>query len=463
MPNNMHITRCTRLAASAVALWLGFGATAYGESKSTPPRYEFCSGWIDKTASLSREFTTAFLGEDEWIFFSTDFSALPTPRDRDVLAVKQLVDVLAAKGTRLVIVVPPLRGIVEDAHAGPYRRKYLLEDQQSLRNSHRRALAALARTGAIVPDLLKAADAAKLPASVDFYRKQDNHWHSAGARISAAAVAAEIAARVDLSKLPKQAHASRITAQGPYRTLVVDKLAEICGPKFIARDQEPTYVTEPVGESAGGGDLLGGSATSIVLAGTSFSRPDGQYNFGGFLAEALGLDVLNVAIPGGGLVTSILSYLGSEDFSSAPPAVLVWEVRPFELPDEKFVGELLATIAGTCPTEQALLKQDSKLQRGMTEVMAFTPEQRSKLRAPLFVDVAIGETGINKYLLRMNYSDFTNEDVEVDLTRAAFPPGHFFHALTAAQLGKLESILLRPAARLNGSVTVSLCPARRAS
>ena len=450
------------MLAHALAFGVLLSGPSNADDMSSREKYSFCTNWVTQAEALNPDFVRYFPGENGWMFTPGDFSPLPSPTDRDIEALRRLVTYLSSKGTKTVIVVPPTRGLVASGAAGALRNRYAVANDDSIRRSYRSAIANLRSTGATVPDLLAGIDEAKLPAINHFYRSQDAHWRAEGAQLSAKFVADTVKKAVDLSSFPKKSYVTKMTATDPYRVSLLDALSKICG-KTVQAEIEPRYVTEQVGDDAGAGGLLESSKTPVVLVGTSFSRPDAAYNFSGFLSEYLAVDVLNVAIAGGGLETSMLSYLGSRDFADAPPAVLIWEVRPFELPTADLIDQLMATLAGGCAADKALLTRSVPLQRGVTPLITLDQKQRSALKGPLYVDIAARDTGLNKYTLRLSYTDFTEEDVEIDMTRAAFPPDHYFHPLPADRLKTLDSVSLRPAARSSGKVTVSVCPISRTS
>lgn len=459
----LDLGTCVRTALpgllAACALLSGYASAA--DTQVDNP-YSFCNNWAEKAEPISPDFLHFFPGEGNWLFTDRDFSPVPSLTDKDVGELRKVVSALTARNIKTMIVVAPVRGLVSSGSAGPLRKRFARSEDDAIRRSYHAAIKQLASTGAVVPDLLSAVEAANLPASNHFYRSQDTHWRAEGARFSAKVVADAARKMIDLSKYPKQRFVTKMTGTETYNVKVLDAVDSICKTK-PEREIEPRYVTEPVGDSSGSVDLLGGSQVPIVLVGTSFSRPDAAFNFPGFLSEQLEVDILNAAVPGGGLRTSILSYLGSKDFAESPPALLIWEVRPFDLPTADFSEQLLATMVGSCPVQQALLSSSVPLQRGVTPLITLDPKQRSTLKGPLYVDIAAGDTGLIKYTLRLTYTDFTQDEVEIDMTRATFAPDHYFHPLPAERLKSLDSVSLRPAARSTGKVTVSVCPISRAS
>src|SRR5471032_1648581 len=128
------------------------------------------------------------------------------------------------------------------------------------------------------------------------------------------------------------------------------------------------FTTEPKGE-AGDGDLFSDAGNpEITLVGTSHSGKN--YNFGGFLQEYIGADVLNVAFPGGGLEGSMLQYLGSEYFQKRPPKILIWEFSPlYRLDQETIFRQMMALLDNGCEGKPALMSSSATLKPGANELL----------------------------------------------------------------------------------------------
>ena len=87
-------------------------------------------------------------------------------------------------------------------------------------------------------------------------------------------------------------------------------------------DSEITDVTKRT-EAAQPAGLFGAMSVPVVLVGTSYSL---RANFHGYLQQALGTEVLNVARDGGGFIQSAKDYLSNESFQTEKPQVIVWEL-----------------------------------------------------------------------------------------------------------------------------------------
>ena len=217
---------------------------------------------------------------------------------------KQLRDAFKSRGVELVMVYQPTRGLVNRSKLKPEDRGRFNYDL-ALRN-YRQALARFEQVGLSVPDLSPLTDEQQ---EHPFYFRRDQHWTPYGAERTARLVAETVKRIPAFETIEKKEFVSqRIGLMG--KTGTMQKVAsQLCGttyaPQYI--DQ---FATEPKAES--GSDELFGDSTppQITLVGTSHSGPN--YNFGGFLEEHIGADVLNVAFPGSGLEGSMLAMGGTK-------------------------------------------------------------------------------------------------------------------------------------------------------
>jgi alginate O-acetyltransferase complex protein AlgJ len=178
------------------------------------------------------------------------------------------------------------------------------------------------------PSLLAPLVAAKGTAEV--FCRSDTHWTPHGAGVAARAVA-EAIGRV-APELPRSTFATTLdevvhhagdlstfvpVASWAARGLVVDEIA--------------VMTTEKVAGDEGAVGLFDVVAAPLALVGTSYSASP-LWNFSGALAEASGLEVLNVADEGRGPILPMVDFLASGDFRETPPAVVVWEIPERYLP-----------------------------------------------------------------------------------------------------------------------------------
>ena len=89
-----------------------------------------------------------------------------------------------------------------------------------------------------------------------------------------------------------------------------------------APDRQRLAQTEAPAPAAGG-LLDDAAAPQVALIGSSYSM---NANFHGFLQEALGAAVTNLAQAGGGFAGAATTYFAGATFREAPPRVIIWEI-----------------------------------------------------------------------------------------------------------------------------------------
>lgn len=259
------------------------------------------------------------LGRDDWIFLTEELQYASEGAARlqqRTALLRDTAQALAAKGVTLVVALVPDKARLHADHVvGGY------PDYAQARYSE--ALAQLRASGVAVADTLAALQQAQREGEV--YYRTDTHWNQRGAQAAARSVAEVVAPMV--AQQPRTRFVTApATAQPAER---VGDLLRLMGlqdaPAFWrpAPDQERTETTT---EQAGAQDrtsLFGDATVPVVLTGTSYSL---RGNFHGYLQQALGLKVLNVARDGGGLLQASEKYLQDDAFLQSPPTVLVWEV-----------------------------------------------------------------------------------------------------------------------------------------
>jgi alginate biosynthesis protein AlgX len=359
------------LSPLALAICLAAsGLRAEEQSKAPVYQVEDCCSLCPAAHDASqyntnymKNFTTLIDAQDAWLFRTQeDLRTQFGTSAAGLRMLKELRDAFNSRGVELVVVYQPTRGLVN-------RSKLKPEDQArfdydlALRN-YRQALASFEKVGLRVPDLSPLTDEQE---EQPFYFRRDQHWTPYGAERTARLVAETVKRIPAFESIEKKEFVSqRIGLMG--KTGTMQKVAsQLCGtvyaPQYI--DQ---FATEPKAES--GSDELFGDSTppQITLVGTSHSGPN--YNFGGFLEQHIGADVLNVAFPGGGLEGAMLEYLGSEEFQNNPPKILIWEFSPlYDLASAKVHRQMMAMLDNGCEGKEALLSRKTTLRPGANEVL----------------------------------------------------------------------------------------------
>lgn len=244
-------------------------------------------------------------GKDGWLFTDEEFSCPKSftwnfRENLDFIA--QTQKKMREAGAKLVIVLIPAKSRLFGVDV-PGCRASLYDDIR-------------ARIAAPVTDLLPV-----MRDRTEFFFKSDTHWTPAGSRL-AAEEAAKLAHVSEGQEFKSVSSGSKAHAG--------DLLRYVPGVAFPS-ETFAAYTTE----SASGGDLLGDAPVPrVALVGTSYSA-NKDWNFAGFLKESLRADVLNVASEGQGPFAVMRDYLASEEWKSAPPRLVVWE-----MPERYFLSPL---------------------------------------------------------------------------------------------------------------------------
>lgn len=342
-------SRIAALAAVSLLIVMLFGAQQMVAAALTPAGLDFPRTWMDfregrTTGTLEKQLDRNLparqtliavansvryaltgsggeqvrVGRAGWLFSVEELqfydNALAHQKDRLVI-VAQTARALKAQGVILVIALVPdkARAHAQQLLGGHYPDWQL--------NRYQFALDNLRLQGVAVADLLPALT----PSAVDvpLYYRTDTHWNQLGAQRAAAAVARQVKAiGVNLPLVSFVTHHDGLVVPKPGDLLRMMNLNVM--PNWIRPrpDSEITDVTKRT-EAAQPAGLFGAMSVPVVLVGTSYSL---RANFHGYLQQALGAEVLNVARDGGGFIQSAKDYLSNESFQTEKPQVIVWEL-----------------------------------------------------------------------------------------------------------------------------------------
>ena len=266
----------------------------------------------------------------------------------------------------LVVVYQPTRGLVNRNKLNP-AEKASFDFDKALRN-YKTMLGRFAQMGYVVPDLSPLTNESlpdTLPAH-DFYFRGDQHWTPYGAQRTAKIVAEKVKQLPAFADIPKREFETHKSGRMGKTGTLHNMAGQLCGTSYAIQYMDQ-FTTEPKGE-AGDGDLFSDSGNpEITLVGTSHSGKN--YNFAGFLEEAIGADILNVAFPGGGLEGSMLQYLGSEEFQTKPPKILIWEFSPlYRLDQETIYRQMMALLDNGCEGKDAQMTGQHHAETGQKRI-----------------------------------------------------------------------------------------------
>ena len=417
----------------ALGLFLGLGAgfLVRWRNKSV----YFCDAAETPAAYQGRWFYRLEKGPEGWLFRPDDLATTFELKRETLGNLVALNQALAAQGVTLIVAAQPPRGVALAANSMPdYAPSQALARYEAVRRT-------LQNAGLKVTDL--ASVATETP---DYFFRRDHHWTPEGSRASAQAVAQTIASVPEARGLKTgEFHTEKVSTEEQIGSFG-EAIGQICGKNPPA---EPLVRYQTVAASPDG-DLFGTSAPPIALAGTSNSaRKD--LNFAGFLAQATGLEVLNVSAVGGGPEAALGAYLRSETFREAKPVFLVWEFATlFDLPqDPLFYRQLVPSVWGACSTSQSQASVTRPLSRNVPLFTGLRGEAKG------FVYLELSDLAQTSLTLNLSYAGGKTERVRLERSTRERNDGRFFLSFGRA----LRSATLTLPGVADGTVQARLCPA----
>ena len=382
---------------------------------SSEPRYtvtpccQLCPAAANRalyTPGFLEGFTTLVQGRDGWLFRSDDdLREVFGPDAAGYAGLRRLRDSLRRRGTELVMVYQPSRGLMHaDRLPGDVRRRY---DHAQARRSYTEALAGFRRTGIVVPEFDRLFEAHGAPA---YFFRGDHHWTPDGARRTAQLTAAEIKKMPAFAELPRRSFATTRVGVLAKRGTLQKAATQLCG--FGYPDQ---YVDRYSTGSDEEGDLFGEQAApQVVLLGTSNS--DSAYNFAGFLSEYLGVEVLNESVVGGGFDGALLRYLPGTSFQKAPPRILIWELQTYaNLSDPEFYRRILPLVGNGCAGRAPVLSKTVALKGAATEALFNGGGQVRELRGRNYLlDLQFENPAVEKMKAVVWYADGSKDQISLE-------------------------------------------------
>lgn len=366
--------RPTGAIAAALAAFAAFAAQGRDLARAAPPgpppepKYvvEPCCQLCPRAADRS-VYNTKFLesfvpliqGKDGWLFRGDDLRTTFGPDEDGFKELKRFRDALKKRGTDLVIVYQPTRGMLHADKLPASLRKTYNRDLATF--SYALTLQRFRNAGLIAPDLTAVL---RMPNDPPYFFRGDHHWTPYGSQRTARIVADAIKAMPSYRQLPKVKFTTERVGLLAKKGTIYKAATLICGNGYAEQ-----YVDRFATSSDAGDDLFGEQQMpEVALMGTSNS--DTPYNFAGFLSEDLGVDIYNGSVVGGRHDGALLQYLPSDEFQKRPPRIIVWEVEPnSNLSQRLFYRQVIPMVTNGCRTRPAILQRKVTLKGSMSEVL----------------------------------------------------------------------------------------------
>ena len=342
-------------------LCLPFISPSHAVDYSFEPCCNLCTQAADPESyntAFRRKFRQLQAGKDGWLFRShQDFMETFGPDESGYQDLQEMHQLLLAKGTRLVMAIQPTRALAHPEFVDPSTSQF---DWGLAKMGFNTMMQRFQSLGIPIADF---SEFIPFQAEGFYFFRRDHHWTPTGAKVSAEKVAEVIKQFPEYEQIPPvEISSSQSGLINKVGTLQV-AAHQICGFNY-PNEYVPQYSSSATLNS----DLLDDSSLfddelpQITLIGTSNSRGTVDYNFQGFLMEALQRDVLNVAMAGAGYYGALVQYLLSDDYIDAPPKIIVWEVPPYhKLQSPLFYRQAKPMITNGCQSREVVMSDTQSL------------------------------------------------------------------------------------------------------
>lgn len=263
---------------------------------------------------VARTLDRLYQTENHFLFSRRELDPSLTLSPRALAGLKRLQEGLAAKGTHLIIMPVPTRGLVIPSYI-PSAAEF---DFGKLEYDYEKYLTIFRQNEIDVVDFSLMVGSGE----PTLFYKRDFHWTPFGAHVSAQIVADHIKSGGLYSSLTRAEFVTRYDGVERFWGAMPGVFEKICGERFPI-EYRRVYQTTKQSESSPAA-LFGDVVEEVVLIGTSFSAIS-HMNFPGFLSEAMEVEVHDYSVSGGNVYGAMYDYLRSENFHKSPPKILIWE------------------------------------------------------------------------------------------------------------------------------------------
>ncbi|QCL95535.1 alginate O-acetyltransferase [Agrobacterium tumefaciens] len=352
------------------------------------------------------------------VFFrtNTDFEEFFVRTSETMASLRAISDALRVKGTELVFLPLPSRGIVQRAKLDDRDELQARYNAPVAEQEFRHYVAQLQKNGITTVDVLKAIDDHQ--ARGNFFFARDHHWTSSGAHLVASAAAETIKKLAGYPSLSTYNFETKAVGSLDYIAPMGHEIQALCG-SAVEPEKETLWQTTRSADDAS--DLLGNAtetSSPVALVGSSFSATP-EFNFAGFLAQETGLDITNYAENGAQFISSLATLVFSKGFHEKPAPLIVWEAPSYYAVDQTMFQasrQLLAAVYGSCEGKGSIANSQPKKIDGET-VLLSAAGLKGEPYGDAYLEFAASQAGLNQMTVTVRYRD-GDEDT---LTLGGFP------------------------------------------
>jgi alginate biosynthesis protein AlgX len=430
--------------ASAMLVSSGF------VTRAAPGQIEVCQKAQNKDLPENAYFGFLTPGLDGSLLFATDLTNGHFAFEGRSQYFGQFDQALKSKGIHLLAVPLPPRGIVQPEMLDRSQPLQAGFDVAATRDNYRASLKRLAGMQVDSVDLLASAlEYQQAGSKAPLFFTRDNHWNSDGAKLFAQSVARQVSKTGALQEIKPIQFTNTLVGSVDTVSWLAQLMKRVCD-TTIEPEKIGVYETVRVG-----GDLLGEDDYPVVLVGTSYSA-EPQYNFEGFLKESLRVNVLNVAITGGGFNASLEGYFQSKAYAEKKPKVIVWEFPTSASPwEQTALRELIPSVYGDCADSSAVLSDSATLGKGSTSILKNPSANVGGSQH--FVSLKFSDKTILNFDLNLKFDEGKQETVKIVRSDRIANEGQFYLKFADEFKGNLTEVVLTPRDGAQGNVSAKIC------
>ncbi|AQZ94194.1 hypothetical protein ACFSB1_04490 [Halopseudomonas phragmitis] len=272
--------------------------------------------WANAQQLIFGEATSgAVLGRDGWLFTSQEYRVpnnLEASIARQVSHITQARDQLQAEGMRLVLLPVPMKLEV-------YADYRLRQPAETVETLYQRLQAELQAQAVEVVDLRDGFRAAA--SSQELFLSNDTHWSPAGARLAAELLVARHPELRGPTRFVTEQIGSKQHSGDLQRYLQFDQRLR---PDYFEPVELALYETRRQEQQVDAHSLFGDIGLSTAVVGTSYTQV-AEWNFIGALKQALGQDVMSVAVEAHGPFHAMDNFLKLEPEQRHGIETVIWE------------------------------------------------------------------------------------------------------------------------------------------
>jgi alginate biosynthesis protein AlgX len=366
---------------------------------------------VDAGHALLRE------GRDGWLFTDASVKNRELASAENQRLLHLLVQQLNAKGSALMLVMPPPRELM-------YSDKQTLNSNTaSLRHQYEQTLTLFRRAGVLVPDYDRLRAAASESEQETFFFKRDSRWTSTGARLTADLVAAEVHKLAEFRPQPEQQF---VTSQQGFLKIngeLNHQVQALCGGQRYPLEYTPHFVTQRAEAQ------LASMTNDILLVGSGRSV-ENLFNFRGFLQQALSRSVINYTASNGNTTAGWLDLLSSPTYQRQRSALILWEL-PFgeRHLSTSLLRQLIALVDDGCEAHPLLSDSVKTVSGNQINDLVFGDALLQAKTKDLVFDLQLSDPSIEQLLLTVWYSDGGRNELQINRNANADHAGRFSFVL----------------------------------